>query len=107
MLCALYRHIVRFFSAKCTYLLLSLILLFVFRPSGEELIYLAFWEFCFVAVFAGAIFNCNHSFKIKLWAAVIGVPALLLEWITIHHPIAFITVISICLTILFLAMCTL
>ncbi|MCB1071723.1 MAG: two pore domain potassium channel family protein [Chlamydiia bacterium] len=78
-----YSSCIRAMSGYFTQLLISLILLFIFRPYDRGVVYMAIWQFFLVLVFLSAIFNCDHSKKIKITSACFGVPALIFEWINL------------------------
>lgn len=67
-------------------LLLSLILLFMFRPYDRGLVYTSIWQLLFVVVFLSAIFNCNHSRKVKIAASFFGIPALVFHFVHLFTP---------------------
>lgn len=95
-----------FCTTSFTYLLIALVLLFIFRPFGPQLRYLATWEFFLSIVFLGAVFNCSHPRHVKIWAILVGVPAILIEWISVFYHQDTLIIVGICLTILFLFLCT-
>ena len=74
-------------SGYFTQLLLSLILLFIFRPYDRGYVYLAVWELVLILVFLSAIFNCDHSKRIKILSICLAIPALFFEWVNLffHH----------------------
>jgi hypothetical protein len=96
----------KFFFGNFTYLLLSLVLLFAFRPYQRSADYLGLWEIWLGVVFFGAIFNCNHPKKIKIIAFFLCVPALLFDWISIFEPTLIFVTLSLGFTVLFLTLCT-
>ena len=76
----------KYCSGYFTQLLFSLILLFIFRPYDRGPIYLAIWEFLLILVFASAIFNWDHSKKIKGISICLAIPALIFEWLNLLYP---------------------
>ncbi len=103
MLRAIYKHVRLFLEGNFTYLLISLILLFAFRPSAQSGVeYLGIWELLLGLVFFGSVFNINHPFKIKVIALCLNIPALLLDWTSFFHASHPLILVSIMLTILFL-----
>ncbi len=94
-----------FFQGYFTQLLISLILLFTFRPYDRGPVYMAIWQFFLFIVFLSAIFNCDHPRKVKMLAASFGFPALVLQWVNLFFhstalalPYLFLTIIFIFIT---------
>ena len=77
---------INYFSGYFTQLLISLVLLFVLRPYDRGLIYSAIWQVLFVVVFLSAIFNCDHSKKVKIGATLFAIPALVIHWFQLISP---------------------
>jgi len=100
------RSLKKTFSGYFTQLLLSLILLFVFRPYDRGHIYMFVWQFLLVAVFLSAIFNCNHSKNIKIISACFGIPALLAQWTCLLYPSKILTLFFIACMIIFIFITT-
>lgn len=69
------------FSGPFSQLLLSLSLLFVFRPYEYGPVYRAIWQVFFILVFLTATFNCDHPRPIKIVISCLAVPALICDWI--------------------------
>lgn len=95
----------RFLSGYFSQLLISLILLFIFRPYHRGYIYMGIWQIFFVFVFLSAIFNCDHSKKIKIVSTCLAIPALIFQWINlIYHseilalPFLFFTIVFVFIT---------
>lgn len=89
-----------------TQLLFSLILLFVFRPYERGHLYMVIWQFFLVVVFISAIFNCDHSKKIKIISACLAIPALILQWVDLYFQSRPLGMTFIFLTILFIFITT-
>ncbi len=104
MLRTISKHVQLFLRGNFTYLLISLLVLFIIRPSQQGGVqYLAIWEFLLGLVFFVSIFNINHPFKIKVIALCLNVPALILDWSSLFfHQSNVLIMVSIILTILFL-----
>ena len=93
-------------SGYFTQLLLSLILLFIFRPYDRGPIYLAIWEFLLIFVFLSAIFNCDHSKKVKAFNTCLAVPALFFEWLNLFYPQKIFTLLFLAFMIVFVFVTT-
>lgn len=85
-----------------TQLLISLILLFIFRPYDRGGVYMAIWQFFLVSVFLSAIFNCDHSKKIKIASAFFAVPALIIQWINLTFHSQTLILIFLFLSMIFI-----
>jgi len=96
------KHLSGYFSQ----LLISLILLFIFRPYDRGPVYMGVWQIFLVIVFFSAIFNCNHSKKTKIIATCFGVPAVLLQWVNLIQPNIYLALIFITCTIIFIFITT-
>ncbi|WP_420422597.1 potassium channel family protein [Simkania sp.] len=88
-------------SGYFSQLLLSLVLLFVFRPYDRGFIYLTVWQFLFVIVFLSAIFNCKHSRKVKVAASCFAIPAVLFHFFHLFFPSPPFAIFSLSLVIIF------
>jgi hypothetical protein len=95
-----------YLSGHFNQLLIFLFLVFLFRPYGRGPLYTAIWELCFTGVFFASVFNCRHPKRVKIAATVLGIPALLLNWITLAFPWPVWVVVSQSLTLAFMALCT-
>lgn len=89
-----------------TQLLIFLILLFIFRPYDRGGVYMAVWQFFLVSVFLSAIFNCDHSKKIKIVSAFFAVPALIIQWINLVFHSETLTLIFLFLSMIFIFITT-
>ena len=96
----------RFFSGYFSQLLISLILLFIFRPYDRGHLYMAIWELFLVCVFLSAIFNCDHSKKVKIATTYIGIPALAFEWINLIYKSEILSLCFLFFTIIFVFIAT-
>lgn len=96
----------RWVSGYYTFLLLSLLCLFIFRPYDRSSLYLGIWKFFLTAVFFSAIFNCNHKPKTKLIAIILAIPAVILSWANLFHPQETLFVGNAIDTIAFMLICT-
>jgi len=101
-----YSSCVRVMSGYFTQLLISLILLFIFRPYDRGGVYMAIWQFFLVVVFLSAIFNCDHSKKIKIISACFAVPALIIQWINLAFHSETLTLLFLFLSIIFIFITT-
>lgn len=93
-------------SGYFSQLLISLVLLFIFRPYDRGAIYTGIWEVLFIVVFLSAIFNCDHSKKVKLAASLFAIPALIIHWIQSISPNPIYAIIFLFLTIIFIFITT-
>ncbi|CCB89256.1 potassium channel family protein [Simkania negevensis] len=91
----------RVLSGYFSQLLLSLILLFVFRPYDRGLIYSSIWQFVFLVVFLSAIFNCKHSRKVKIAASCFAIPALVFHFLHLAFPSTTFIIIFLVFVIIF------
>jgi len=87
-------------------LLISLVLLFIFRPYDRGPIYLAIWEFLLTLVFLSAIFNCDHSKKIKKISICLAIPALIFEWLNLFYPLKIFSLLFLGFMIVFIFITT-
>ena len=94
------------FSGYFSQLLISLILLFILRPYDRGSLYLSIWQVLFFGVFLSAIFNCNHSRRIKVITSCFALPAVVLEWILVFYPLRLLTILFLFLTLCFIAVAT-
>lgn len=89
-----------------TQLLVSLILLFAFRPYDRSHIYLAIWQLLLIVVFFSAIFNCDHSKKVKIACTSLAIPALIFEWLNFFRPLEIYIILFLGFMILFVFITT-
>jgi hypothetical protein len=82
----LLKHLKKFFSGLYTLFLISLLLLFVLRPAGKGGVYIALWQFCFIAVIVAAIFNSIKEHWLKIIASIIAFPAIIFNWLSLSFP---------------------
>ncbi len=66
--------------------LVFLLLLFILRPADRTGIYVGIWQFCFVAVIVAAIFNSIKNQIVKIIAAIVAIPAILFNWLSLSLP---------------------
>lgn len=76
----------KLFSGLYTLFMISLLLLFVLRPAGRGGVYIAIWQFCFIAVIAAAIFNSIKSHWLKIAASIIAFPTIIFNWLSLSYP---------------------
>lgn len=95
-----------FLTGHYNLLLVCLTLLFVFRPYDRGFIYLGIWKLLLSLVFFAAIFNANHPRVVKIITGVLVVPALILTWLNLFHPMEVLFVTDASLTFLFILICT-
>lgn len=96
---------VNFFTGYFNMLLLSLLLLFAFRPYHRGGMYMGIWQLLFIAVFFSLIFNCKHPKYITITSIIVGIPALVLNWWTIYHRTELTITIYLCLALAFVLIC--
>lgn len=97
---------IAYFSGYFSQLLISLILLFIFRPYDRGPVYTSIWQILFVVVFLSAIFNCDHSKKVKVAATLFAVPAVILHWLQLISPHPFLAIVFLTLTTIFIFITT-
>lgn len=102
---AISSNLKNFFSKFFVALLISLFLLFVFRPHDRGNLYVGIWQFAFTIVFLASVLNSHHHRSTKIIACSIGIPALLLNWsaYVFNNPYYFL--LHTLLTFLFIAIC--
>lgn len=66
-------------------LLFFLLLLFVFRPYNIGPHYISIWNIFFSGVLLASIFNTQHKKKIRTFALILGIPALIFNWASLIH----------------------
>ncbi len=101
-----YSNSLKYCSGYFTQLLISLVLLFIFRPYDRGPIYLTIWEFLLLLVFSSAIFNCDHSKKVKIISISLAIPALLFEWVNLLYPHKLFVLIFLSFMIIFVLVTT-
>ena len=98
------RVIFNFFKTYYTLLLICLILLVIFRPYNQSIVYLSVWKVLLTGTILAAIFNCKRSYKIKIAEVILAVPTIIFCWLDIllPHPIIFVinTILNISFTLL-------
>lgn len=94
-----------FWKKYFNWLLILLLLLFVFRPSDRSHLYIAIWQFCFVAVFLSSIFGCEHAKITKTIGCILAIPSLLCNWIAHFYKIEAFEFIYLLFTFLFVFLC--
>ena len=83
-------------------LLIFLLLLFVFRPYGLGVNYIAIWHLFFTGVLLTAIFNCHHTLKVQISALALGIPTFILNWWSLFHPVEWLFVAGLSSSFVFL-----
>lgn len=106
MMNSLQKFLKKFNKGYYNYLLISLVLLFVFRPYQQDLHYIAVWKSLLTIVFIAAIFNCKHHRTVRRIIFVLAIPTLILGWLELLHPHYDIYIPSVILTIIFMWLCT-
>jgi len=96
----------KFCNGYFTQLLISLVLLFIFRPYDRGPIYLAIWEFLLTLVFLSAIFNCDHSKKVKRLSTCLAIPAFIFEWLNLFYPLKIFSLLFLGFMIVFIFITT-
>lgn len=100
------RALKRWSNGYYTILLLSVVLLFIFRPYSKGVVYLGVWKFFLTIVFLSAIFNGKHKKIIKQITFILTIPAILLSWLNLFHPDERFFVANAVCTALFMIICT-
>lgn len=101
-----YSSCVRGVSGYFTQLLISLLLLFIFRPYNRGGLYIAIWELFLIIVFLSAIFNCDHSKKIKIVSTCFALPALIFQWLNLGIHSTSLTLAFLFFSIIFIFITT-
>lgn len=94
------------FSGYYNLLLLSLLLLFIFRPYDRGFVYLGVWKLLLTTVFLSAVFNIKHNRIVKIISTSLMIPALILTWLNLFHPMEVLFVTDASFTFLFMLLCT-
>ncbi len=94
-----------YFSKHFMQLMLFLVLLFVFRPFDRGGVYLGLWQLWLSGVFIAAVFNSNHSERVKSVVLWLAVPALVLNWVSLFIPNKWVLVAYLFFTFIFIAIC--
>lgn len=102
----LYDRFHRFISGYYNLLLTFLILLFIFRPYDESLLYLAVWKFFLIGVFLSVVFSHKHHYTIKTIAVMLAIPSVLLSWINLLYNMDIAFIGNVVSTTLFMILCT-
>ncbi len=100
------RVIVKKLSGQFTQLMIFLVLLFLFRPAEQTVVFNMIWQLLFAAVLFSAIFNCHHSRFVKGIALATGIPALLCNWGSFFYPTYGVILLGHICAIVFLVVCT-
>jgi len=95
-----------FFSGYYTLLLLSLIILFIFRPYERGALYLATWKVFLSLAFLSAIFNCKHARGIRMLAICLSVPSFFFTWINFFDRNEFLLFWNAAFSVLFISCVT-
>lgn len=98
--------LIRHFSGYFTQLLISLILLFIFRPYDRGPLYMAVWQVFLILVFISATFNCDHSKKVKVISSCLALPALIFQWANLAYHSKTLTLCFLFFTIIFVFITT-
>ena len=94
-----------FFKGYFNFLLVSLVCLFIFRPYHREGLYMGIWQFLFIAVFFSSIFNCKHPRYIVLTSLSLGIPTIILSWVTLIHRTPFVITLYLIFALIFILIC--
>jgi len=87
-------------------LLISVVLLFIFRPYDRSATYSGIWKLFLTIVFLSAVFNSNHKSLTKKITFILAIPAIILSWINLFHPEESLFVADALVTVLFMFICT-
>jgi hypothetical protein len=82
-----------------------LLLLFIFRPYENSPLYLSTWKFLLTGTVLAAIFNCKHSYQIKVIEVALAIPTALLFWADLWWQHHWVMVLNTILSILFTFIC--
>ena len=86
-------------------LLYLLVLLFIFRPYEQGLLYHAAWKLVLAGAFFSAIFNCHHHKIVKIITFILAIPSLILSWTYLLFPHEIFFVTNALITISFMIIC--
>lgn len=96
----------RFFSGYYNLLLILITLLVIFRPYGAQIVHLAVWQLLLTCTLLSAIFNANHTRKVKILVTVLACPTVLLCWANLFHPVGIIFIGNIIFIVIFMTICS-
>lgn len=100
------KKIRHFFSEYYTFLLISLILLFIFRPYERGALYLAVWKVFLTLTFVSAIFNCKYPRGMRALVICLGAPSFLFTWINLFDKNELVLLINAAFSVAFISCVT-
>lgn len=89
------------FTGYFSYLLFSLILLFLFRPYERGTEYMSIWYIFFIGVFFASVYNCHHTPRIKFVVACLAIPAFIFHMLSFFLQQPIFIALSISCSLLF------
>src|SRR6187431_3259249 len=87
-------------------LLISLAILFVFRPTTQAPLWIGLWKVWLVFTLLMALFNINFKPYIHRIAVLLAIPAFGFTWLSIFHMNEAVVHCIAVFTILFMLVCT-
>ena len=80
-----WKKVIDFITSNFTELLTFLILLFIFRPYDRGGIYTVVWQILLTAAFIASVFNCHHHYAVKTAMLILGIPAIVFNWLSVYE----------------------
>ncbi|MBM3197703.1 MAG: two pore domain potassium channel family protein [Chlamydiae bacterium] len=97
----------KYFLARRYNLLLGLLLLlFVFRPSDQGMLYFGVWKIFLIITIFAAIFNCKHNKTVRHIELALAVPIIVLSWVDFFTKSPAVFICGTSLSALFTLLCT-
>lgn len=96
----------KFISGNYNLLLIFLVLIFIFRPYGTNLLYLGIWKIFLTGTLMAAVFNCKHKKWMKMLVHLFAIPSLILTWADLFFKQEIVVISFAFFTVLFIIVCT-
>ncbi len=87
-------------------LLITLAILFIFRPSTQTIVWIALWKVWLVFTLLMALLNINFKPYIHVMATLLAIPALGFTWVSLFYINEAIVLCIAVSTVLFMLICT-
>lgn len=87
-------------------LLLFLFLLFIFRPTYQDVLYFALWKLILASTFISIVFKTQFPSRFKIITTFFAVPAILFDWLNLWHNSEIFFVLNVAFTLFFVLICT-
>ena len=94
------------FSGYYYFLLICLILLFIFKPFVNNIIYISAWKLLFSVMVLSSIFNVDHNPFVRIVAYILVLPTILFCFLDLIYPCPLFFILNVLSTTIFLFACT-